>query len=71
VLGKIRKVKRAHKGKTVEYEKQQAVNNPQSTRGFYRHLKRLLRQGFALADLRPSPKAQDSGVKQETAEVAA
>jgi hypothetical protein len=45
LLGKSRKVKRKHKGKTVEYEQQQAVNNPNSTRGVYRAIKAALRRG--------------------------
>ena len=51
LLGMTRKVKRARKGKPVEYDAQQAVNSPRSTRGVYRQIKSLLRRGVALASL--------------------
>jgi hypothetical protein len=51
LLGMTRKVKRARKGKPVEYDAQQAVNNPRSTRGIYRAIKRALRRGVPITRL--------------------
>jgi hypothetical protein len=51
LLGKPRKVKRTRKGKTFEYEAQQAVNNPRSMRGTYHMLKKFIRMGVSIATL--------------------
>jgi hypothetical protein len=59
LLGKVHKVTRIEKGKKVEYEQQQAVNNPRTTRGIYRILKRAIRAGRSLADLQPQHKPSD------------
>jgi hypothetical protein len=58
LLGMARKVKRARKGKAVEYETQQAINSPRSTRGVYRQLKRLLRHGLSLDAVVAQPEQQ-------------
>jgi hypothetical protein len=51
LLGQKRKVKRKRRGKAVEYQATQAINDPQSTRGIYRVLKRALRRGVKLDSL--------------------
>jgi hypothetical protein len=47
------------KAKRKTYVEQQAVNNPRSTRGIYRILKRAIRAGRSLADLQPQHKPSD------------
>ena len=68
LLGMARKVKRARKGNAVEYDAQQAINNPRSTRGVYRQIKSLLRRGVPLASLLKQSNPADA---TEVSEVAA